>query len=278
MTLIFSILIELITILSSCLIKLNISLNKMLSLAKQGYKLDYDTYEKYLHNSSLKEDKNKILNIILLLIPGINLLSSLIYKYQIINEKDPLIEENKILMSEKEIKEYNSLKNKYQKMFYNLFMYMEDTNEKDLVFEGTQPIIIDNCLLKLKEQLIPLSYNLDEVLKLNNLTNYSYRLGSVDNVNTAIIGIPNGEYKLRRVQYNFDEEFITHDFKEMTLEDAKEKKFVIYLFDNQEEIKNKVENGIKEIEEKRHSKRWNNQIFSSLPKTNNYELKRIRKR
>lgn len=217
MAIILGLLIEFITVISSYLINLNSNLDKMLSLSKQGYKIDYDTYEKYLHNSVLEEDKNKIINTILLLIPGINLLKSLSNKYKVLNEKDPIIEENKIPMSEKEIKEYNNLKNKYQRMFYSLFMYIEDTNEKDLVFDGLQPVIIDNCLLKLKEQLFPLSYSLDEVLKLNNLTNYSYRLGFVDNINTAIIGIPNGEYNLARIHYSFEDEFVTHDFKKMTL-------------------------------------------------------------
>ena len=277
MTIILGILIELITVISSCLIKLNSHFDKLLSLSKQGYKIDYDTYEKYLHNAALKEDKNKILNTILLLIPGINLLNSLINKYQVINEKDPLIEENKIPMSEKEIKEYNSLKNRYQRQFYNLFMYIENTNEKDLIFEGTQPVIIDNYLLKLNEKILPLSYSLDEVLKLNNLTNYSYRIGSVDNINTAIIGIPNSTYKLARVQYNYDDDFTTHDFKEMTLEDAKEKKFIVYLFDPNEELKNKVDEGIKEIQISRQEKE-HKPIISNFYPTNNYELKRIRKR
>ena len=277
MTIILCILIELITVISSCLIKLNSHFDKLLSLSKQGYKIDYDTYEQYLHNAALKEDKNKILNTILLLIPGINLLNSLIIEYQVINEKDPLIEENKIPMSEKEIKEYNSLKNRYQRQFYNLFMYIEDTNEKDLVFEGTQPVIIDNYLLKLNEKLLPLSYSLNEVLKLNNLTNYSYRVGTVDNINTAIIGIPNSTYKLARVQYNYDDDFTTHDFKEMTLEEAKEKKFIVYLFDPSEELKNKVDEGIKEIQITRQEKE-HKPIISNFYPTNNYELKRIRKR
>ena len=277
MTIILGILIELVTVISSYLINLNSSLDKMLSLSKEGYKIDYDTYEKYLHNSALKDDKNKILNTILLLIPGINLLKSLINKYQVITEKDPLIEENKIPMSEKEIKEYNSLKNRYQRQFYNLFMYIEDTNEKDLIFEGLQPVIIDNYLLKLNEKILPLSYSLDEVLKLNNLTNYSYRIGTVDNINTAIIGIPNSTYKLARVQYNYDDDFTTHDFKEMTLEDAKDKKFIVYLFDPSEELKNKVDEGIKEIQITRQEKE-HKPIISNFYPTNNYELKRIRKR
>ncbi len=277
MTIILGILIELITVISSCLIKLNSHFDKLLSLSKKGYKIDYDTYEQYLHNAALKEDKNKILNTILLLIPGINLLNSLISEYQVINEKDPLIEENKIPMSEKEIKEYNSLKNRYQRQFYNLFMYIEDTNEKDLIFEGLQPVIIDNYLLKLNEKILPLSYSLDEVLKLNNLTNYSYRIGTVDNINTAIIGIPNSTYKLARVQYNYDDDFTTHDFKEMTLEDAKDKKFIVYLFDPSEELKNKVDEGIKEIQITRQEKE-HKPIISNFYPTNNYELKRIRKR
>ena len=92
----------------------------------------------------------------------------------------------------------------------------------------------------------------------------------------AIIGIPNSTYKLARIQYNYDDEFTTHDFKEMTIEEAKEKKFIVYLFDPTEELKNKVNDGIKEIQISRQEK--NKPIISNFYPTNNYELKRIRKR
>ena len=62
----------------------------------------------------------------------------------------------------------------------------------------------------------------------------------------------------------------------MTLEDAREKKFIVYLFDPTEELKNRVDNGINEIQISRQKKDCKPTI-SNYP-TNNYELKRIRKR
>ena len=263
---------ELISVLSSCFINSNIVSKKIVSLAKKGYKLDYKTYEEYFNKVNSKN--RQLVNNILLFLPGINLLSSLVNKYQILNDNDPLINENKIPMTSKELNEFNNLKNYSQQLLFTLFIYLNNIEERELTFDNKTPIIIDNCLIKLEEKILPLSYSLDEVLKLNSLTNCSYRLGKVDNINTAIIGIPNSEYKVLRVQYNFDKDLTTHNFKEMSLKEAKDEKFVVYLFNDTEDIKNVVNKGVEKIKLER---RKNNNPIPS-PITYNYELKRIRKR
>ncbi len=280
MTIALGLFLELISVASSYFININSGAEAVLELTKNGYKIDYDTYEKYIEKVSKEFNKNKYFKILLLLLPGINIINAFInknkYKKDMVNDR--LIRESKVPMTDKEIEQFNNIKYKYNQLLYTLFLFTNTNEEKELIFDGIQPIIIDNCLLKLEEKLLPLAYTLEEVMYLNNLTNNSYRLGKVDGVNTAIIGIPNSQYKVLRVNYDFENELETHDFNEISLEEAKDKTFIVYLFNPNPVIKEKVDNGIIDIQNKRDSKRKVVSRIDNLSLTNNYVLKRIRKK
>ena len=59
---------------------------------------------------------------------------------------------------------------------------------------------------------------------------------------------------------------------------AKDKTFIVYLFNTNPIIKEKVDNGIIDIQNKRDSKRKVVSRIDNLSLTNNYVLKRIRKK
>ena len=272
--------VEAVSIISASIININSSYEDILELPKSGYKIDYDTYEKYI-NEVVSNNKKQNLKKGLLLIPGVNVICSFINKAKNKNSfvNEPLIKENKILMTDKEKERFNSLENKYQKILYTMFMIIEDTEERDLSFDGLQPVIVDNCLLKLNNQLLPLAYSLDEVKKLNEVTNYSYRLGQIDGVNTAIIGIPNQEYQVKRINYNFDENNETHNFVSMNDDEALNKTFVVYLFNENEEMVKKVDEMIDVIRNKRSdNKRYHAINFDDVSLYQDKPLKRIRRR
>ncbi len=242
---------ELATVVGSVAITLNGVLDSVLEISKNGYKIDksvLDEYEK--RQAEQKKEKTnglkKALGVVLLFVPGVNLLragiANIKMKKSVMN--DPQIKEALIPMTDREKEQYAKMEGKMQKLTFTAFTTAKENEEEFFGFVGKRAIVVDHGLTSLYyEELTPLAYTLDEVKKLNEATTYSYRLGKIDGKNVAIIGIPNPDSPVSRIQFKSEDYKITHAYDKMTEEEAQDKTFIVYPFTthNEEEVQKVIE-------------------------------------
>lgn len=251
---------ELATIIGCTAITINAGINSVLEISKNGYRIDKSVLDEVLQKEQMKEKKrkanltNRVLGTILLLLPGVNLINASIkgekLKRSVMN--DPKVKESIVPMTEKEKEQYVKMENKLQKLTFTAFMAEKENEEEFLGFIGGKPIIVDHGLTSLDyKELIPLDYTLDEVKRLNEATTYSYRIGQVDRENIAIIGIPNPDSPINRIQFKEENYKIIHTYKKMTEEEAKDKKFIVYPFTMNEDTQENVNKVIQDIKQSR---------------------------
>ena len=234
------------TIAGSFYIMINGTINSMLEIAKKGYKYKKNELDEYLNNNN-KEKANRFeiaLGLALFLIPGVNLLNAVIksHKMKTIILNDPTIKEFLIPMTDKEKEQYSKMKGKIEKLkFTSVISGKENDDEEFFGFIGNQAIVVDHGLTSIYyEKLLPLDYTLDEVKELNEATTYSYRIGTIGGKNIAIIGIPNPDSPVKRIQFKSEDYKMTHTYNIMTEEEAQDKKFIVYPYTthNEEEVYN----------------------------------------
>ena len=218
------------TIAGSFYIMINGTINSMLEIAKKGYKYKKNELDEYLNNNN-KEKANRFeiaLGLALFLIPGVNLLNAVIksHKMKTIILNDPTIKEFLIPMTDKEKEQYSKMKGKIEKLkFTSVISGKENDDEEFFGFIGNQAIVVDHGLTSIYyEKLLPLDYTLDEVKELNEATTYSYRIGTIGGKNIAIIGIPNPDSPVKRIQFKSEDYKMTHTYNIMTEEEAQDKK------------------------------------------------------
>lgn len=230
---------ELATVIGSGYIIINGALDSVLEISKSGYKIDKNTLDEVSKKQKRgKQSKNngikRLLGGIILLIPGVNLINSIIkvnkLKESVMN--DPMIKESIIPMTDKEKEQYAKMESKMQKLFFTAFTTKKENEDEEFFgFIGNRPIVVDHGLTSIYcEELMPLDYTLDEVKKLNEATTYSYRIGKIGDKNVAIIGIPNPGSPVSRIQFKKENYNITHTYEKMTEEDAQDKTFTVYPF------------------------------------------------
>lgn len=250
---------ELATVIGSVAITLNAVLDTVLEISKNGYKIDKSVLDE-VQKKQAEEKKqktnltNKALGAILLLVPGINLINASIkgakFKKSIMS--DPQIKEYIVPMNEKEKKQYAKMEDKLQKLIFTAFTSGKENEEEFLEFIGKRPFAVDPGLTPLYyEELMPLDYTLEEVKKLNDTTTYSYRIGKINGKNVAIIGIPNSNSPVSRIQFKAENYKITHTYEKMTEEEARDKTFTVYPFAKYDDTQEDVEKVIQEIKQSR---------------------------
>ena len=237
------------TIAGSFYIMINGTINSMLEIAKKGYKYKKNELDEYLNNNN-KEKANRFeiaLRLVLFLIPGVNLLNAIInsHKIKTIMLNDPTIKKFLIPMTDKEKEQYSKMKGKIEKLkFTSVISGKENDDEEFFGFIGNQAIVVDHGLTSIYyEKLLPLDYTLDEVKELNEATTYSYRIGTIGGKNIAIIGIPNPDSPVKRIQFKSEDYKMTHTYNIMTEEEAQDKKFIVYPYTthNEEEVQKIIE-------------------------------------
>ena len=224
---------ELGTIAGSFYIMINGMINSMLEIAKKGYKYKKNELDEYLNNNN-KEKANGFeitLGLVLFLIPGVNLLNAVIesHKMKTIILNDPTIKKFLIPMTDKEKEQYSKMKGKIEKLKFTAVISGKINDDEEFFgFIGNQAIVVDHGLTSIyNEKLLPLDYTLDEVKKLNEATTYSYRIGTIGGKNIAIIGIPNPDSPVKRIQFKSENYKMTHTYNIMTEKEEQDKKFIV---------------------------------------------------
>ena len=250
---------EITTVIGSVAIAFNAGLDSVLEISKNGYKIDKNVLDE-LQKKQTEEKKqktnlaNRVLGTILLLVPGVNLINASIkgvkLKKSLMN--DPQIKEAIVPMTEKEKEQYAKMEGKLQKLTFTAFTTAKENEEEILGFIGKRPIVVDHGLTSLYyEELMPLGYTLAEVKRLNEATSYSYRIGKIDGKNVAVIGIPNPDSPVSRIQFKAEDYKITHTYEKMAEEEAQDKTFIVYPFTTHEDTQADVEKVIKEMKQSR---------------------------
>lgn len=235
---------EIATIAGTIAISANGVIDFILEIAKNGYKIDQKVIDEIKKNQNEEKKNNssnlgKMLNCIVMLIPGVNLLKAAVIsnklKRSVMN--NPQLREAMVPMTDLEKEQFAKLKTRKQKLMFTAFMSDELSQEKSFLgIYGENPVIVDSELeLLYHEELESLGYTLDEVKKLNEATHYSYKIGKMDDRNVAIIGVPNPDKQFSRVKLRKEDYKINHSYETMTDEEAQNAKFAVYPFIVEEE-------------------------------------------
>ncbi len=141
--------IEVATVIGTITIRVKGSLDVMLEISKNGYKIDKRKMEEY--KIAKKEDNksnpmNKVLGTIVLLTPGVNLLTAHMKnvkaKKEIMNNQ--IIKDALIPMTEEEKEQYANLNSKWEKLAFASFVTQnEDKNKVLYGFSNGKAIVMD---------------------------------------------------------------------------------------------------------------------------------------
>lgn len=233
----------------------------------KGYKYDEKVNSEAEKMDAKKEKKDEVLtknfkdyiSNILTLIPGVNLIYMTILCYKINKTilDDSNIKRIIIPMTEEEKIEYNKIRGIFEKLEYIEYLSKEIPKEKFSwsTKEGTAVIGYETTtdLYIYDDELKPLGYTLEEVKKINSVTNKSYIIGRIEDKNVAIIGVPHHELVINRIFFTREEYRIPYIFESINEEDTKN--YTIYPFPstNMDDIKPIIS----EIEQLRNSRNLN---------------------
>lgn len=241
---------ELATVVGTLVITTNAGIDAVLEIPKNGYKIDKDTYENWRKKQA--ETKKEITtlqkwkSLLLFLFPGVNLVNATIKGIRLKRSimKDPQIQEALIPMTPEEKELYSKMKGRFQKAMCATFSITKENEEEFMGFVGKHPIVVDHGLMSIYyERLLPLAYTLNEVKRLNEATTYSYRIGKVDGRNVAIIGIPNSNKAVCRLEFVKEDGGVKHTYESISEEEAQNSTFIVYPFssDDEEEVQKVIE-------------------------------------
>lgn len=143
---------EIATVVGSVAINLNGASNSILEIAKKGYKVNKNVLEEYQkkHAEEAKEKSNGfngVLAIVLLFVPGVNLLRSCIFSFKMKKEIMNLLQIKNALipMTDREKAQYAEMKGKMQKLaFVSFIAAKENEEEVQGVVEETKQSHIDD--------------------------------------------------------------------------------------------------------------------------------------
>lgn len=146
MVILLGITLELATVIGSIILPINATTDALLDIANKGYKINKKTYDET--QKKLDEEKKEIttpkrvLNVALLLIPGVNLIRAgrnyLKIKKSILNDVE--LEKIAIPMTDEEKEKYANLEKKIEKLAYVGKMCLTDSYEELIDEEEKEPI------------------------------------------------------------------------------------------------------------------------------------------
>lgn len=211
-------------------------MSSVLNVAKKGYRIKPYREEDFSFLLSEYEEqliKIKSMKNLAMLIPGYNIVKSYSkvksIQEDIIDEaqsKDILYE-----ITDAERREYNTLTNHDDKYLWTLSFKQEELEIKDIPKKNIMDKGINYQTLfypKLKDK-----YSVEDVETLNSLTGYGYKLGTIEGIPTAIIGIYDCDMKFDMVNIK-EEGKEYHEFKSVSKKEAEatNMQFDVYSYIN----------------------------------------------
>ena len=250
------------TIIGSYLLQVRGNDDLLLEILDNGYKLklneiDANWYQNNNIQEEFSEDKfNRILSMLLLLIPGFNIVISIASNKYLKNSVMNSFYARDIItpMTIAEQEQYSKLKNRKEKLsFADLISYENMDGKEFLGMYGDAPIIVDNELVHLEFEKLPLAYTLDEVKELNAINDTNYKIGLLDGRPTAIIGITDYDLSISRVRLKRENYDMIHDYESISEEEAKDKVFAVYPFEKDFEEDISLQERYEEIKKARYN-------------------------
>lgn len=219
----------------------------------KGKKIDSKVITKFekIFNEKEKTSKVKKIGTVLMFLPIINIIYATFEGIMIRRDLRKYLERNNGLidMTEEEKNNYKSLKDVESKLSY-IVLITHSYTQKPVIKVKNRVILNENQILRLKcERLTPLAYTLDDVKILNSCTTGEYITGHVRDCNIALVGCETG-LDFTSITFNtpIDKNKI-YLYKRFTEEEAKDKTFVVYPYN--EEVESKVQKGVDMVIQKR---------------------------
>lgn len=237
--LLYLLLLESVSIYTSLFINIKSYYKLLGKVVKKGYKIDMEKIKK-VDDKTTPTKKDKIINTILLLLPGINIINSLIKSNKRVNEsfKDEDFISSLVPLDEEELKLSKTLTNDFQRaMLCASASTKEEDNIEVVGFEDNEPIMVKNVRPSIKNKTCNLvkypvphmSYTYDEVVKLNNSTHGICKCGNADGRSVAIIGLKD-DTDFNKISFNQNEYSLNSSFVEYSNEEAMKHKYVVYPY------------------------------------------------
>lgn len=259
------IVVQLATMYVSTRIKINKFKKTYTSYGDKGYKIDQQKISDYEYKNS---KLNQAIDLVCFLIPGVNIVNTIIRTNKSTNEFKKNVDESNALipMNDNEIKYYNSLNNINKKI---LFIVQDNNLEnQDLLSEyiklclADEDKVLDKKVAQLYyDKLPPISYTINEVKQLSKAIDSSYKLGKVEGVNTAIIGLPD-DCEVEKVILKRQDKLETYYYEQIDDERLNDEHFIIYPFGIDYEESDELKDCYKKITDKRDEVRKNSMILN----------------
>lgn len=241
-------------------------------IGDNGYVIDSEKLEQLLNEQPKYTRKEELKDVILFLIPGINIANTVIRKNKCVKQLKKSIKENDALkpMSDIEYRFYQKLPNTLSKASYVVYSdaqakQIENKMKEIKIFFDDEEKVLENNIAQLYYDRLPaIAYSLEEVKKLSSSIDLHYKLGKMCGINTAIIGLPNDNCEIKKTIVKKDESLVKYEYEQKDEEEMKNEKFIIYPFGTDFNENDKLKECYDEIIESRDNikKGFNNRVTS----------------
>ena len=247
-----------------------------LHFADRGFLIDKDKSRAAMvkYNKEHYRKRNKFLSLlkillgfVLLLIPGVNMITNYFLGVSENKKTFKVLEENNCLipMDEALKKAYESETDRVERTK----LVVDAANKRAEFKRSARSFFEENkdSTLISNERLLPLGYTYDEVQKLNSVMGGTVKFGVADDSHTAIIGVPSTHGEITSIILNNGSDRVgVYPFKNLSEEEAKKHRFIVYPFTSKKA--KELENTIVEIRKERDIKEASLQGTINGQKTN----------
>jgi hypothetical protein len=232
-------------------IRLNLWSQEINNITKKGYRVNRSDILKYFQEKNKPSSKlGLFFNGLSLGLPGINVLVSQINNaintHNLFNDlkKEHLL----IPLSDKDKEMVKKFKNKDDLITFSLLETFNNDEDVSLEVIDDMPIIYINNILRLDYPRLPaLSYTLAEIKKLNAVYGLKYAIGKMNDINTAIIGMPDTLADTTKVLLGNQSIDNTQSFVPFLEKDITQERFIVYSYASNYENDPKLQNCLNEI-------------------------------
>ena len=221
------------TMLASIGIKGNTYNKTYKKIGDKGYKISADKVEELLNDRPKERKIVQLVDALLFLIPFINVASAVIKRQYDIKKVNESIEKHEALipMTEEEKLQYSKFNSTLKKAtFVSCYDSFSKALDEIKVFIDDENTILKQHIAQLYYEKLPaISYTLEEVKKLSTSIDSSYKLGKIEGINTAIIGLPEDCY-IDKVIMKKEDSLERYQYEIMDEENIETEKFIIYPF------------------------------------------------